>query len=133
MVADGIKSLGDKKAVIYLLSVLAILLWGMSYIWSDSLIAAGIPIFFFVPLRIAIAGFILLLFNLLSGHFEPIASKDLWKFLLLSLFEPLIYFLCETYGIKETGLPTISAMIIASVPIFSLVAGCDNHGAEPFH
>ena len=51
------------------------------------------------------------------------ARKDLWKFALLSLFEPLIYFLCETYGIKETGSPTISAMIIASVPIFSVGAG----------
>lgn len=43
--------------------------------------------------------------------------------MLLSLFEPLIYFFCETYGIKETGSPTISAMIIASVPIFSVGAG----------
>ena len=43
--------------------------------------------------------------------------------MLLALFEPLIYFFCETYGIKETGSPTISAMIIASVPIFSVGAG----------
>jgi drug/metabolite transporter (DMT)-like permease len=116
--------LGDNKAVIYLLSVLAILLWGMSYIWSDSLISQEVPIFYFVPLRILIAGLILLLFNLLSCNFKPIARKDLWKFMLLSLFEPLVYFLCETYGIKETGSPTISAMIIASVPIVSVIAGC---------
>ena len=121
---SGIRTLGDNKAVIYLLSVLAILLWGMSYIWSDSLISQEVPIFYFVPLRILIAGLILLLFNLLSCNFKPIARKDLWKFMLLSLFEPLVYFLCETYGIKETGSPTISAMIIASVPIVSVIAGC---------
>lgn len=117
------KSICDNKAVVYLLSVLAIVLWGMSYIWSDRLIALGVPISYFVPLRIFVAGIILLLFNILTKNFRPIARKDIWKFLLLALFEPLIYFFCETYGIKETGSPTISAMIIASVPIFSVGAG----------
>lgn len=117
------RSICDNKAVIYLLSVLAIVLWGMSYIWSDRLIALGVPISYFVPLRIFVAGIILLLFNILIKEFRLIARKDIWKFMLLSLFEPLIYFFCETYGIKETGSPTISAMIIASVPIFSVGAG----------
>lgn len=117
------RSICDNKAVIYLLSVLAIVLWGMSYIWSDRLIALGVPISYFVPLRIFVAGIILLLFNVLTKEFRLIARKDIWKFMLLSLFEPLIYFFCETYGIKETGSPTISAMIIASVPIFSVGAG----------
>ena len=117
------RSICDNKAVVYLLSVLAIVLWGMSYIWSDRLIALGVPISYFVPLRIFVAGIILLLFNILTKNFRPIARKDIWKLLLLALFEPLIYFFCETYGIKETGSPTISAMIIASVPIFSVGAG----------
>ena len=117
------KSICDNKAVVYLLSVLAIVLWGMSYIWSDRLIAQGVPIFYFVPIRIFVAGIILLVFNFITKALRPIARKDIWKFLLLALFEPLIYFLCETYGIKETGSPTISAMIIASVPIFSVGAG----------
>ena len=117
------KSICDNKAVVYLLSVLAIVLWGMSYIWSDRLIALGVPISYFVPLRIFVAGIILLLFNILTKEFRLIARKDIWKFMLLALFEPLIYFFCETYGIKETGSPTISAMIIASVPIFSVGAG----------
>lgn len=117
------RSICDNKAVVYLLSVLAIVLWGMSYIWSDRLIALGVPISYFVPLRIFVAGIILLLFNILTKEFRLIARKDIWKFLLLALFEPLIYFFCETYGIKETGSPTISAMIIASVPIFSVGVG----------
>ncbi|MBQ8060907.1 MAG: DMT family transporter [Bacteroidales bacterium] len=116
------KSICDNKAVIYVFSALAILLWGMSYIWSDQLIALDIPIFFFVPIRILMAGLVLLVFNLLTCQFKLIRKKDLWKFALLAVFEPLVYFLCETYGIKETGSPTISAMIIASVPIFSVFA-----------
>ena len=117
------RSICDNKAVIYILSAVAIILWGMSYIWSDRLISLGIPIFFFVPLRILLAGVLLFVFNFLTGQIKWIARKDIWKFALLAMFEPLVYFLCETYGIKETGSPTISAMIIASVPIFSVVAG----------
>ena len=117
------ESICDNKAVIYILSALSIALWGMSYIWGDRLIAMNVSIFYFVPIRILIAGLCLLVFNLVTCQFKLIARKDIWRFALLSLFEPLLYFLCETYGIKETGSPTISAMIIASVPIFSVGAG----------
>ena len=120
---NGSKSICDNVVVIYLVSAFAIILWGMSYIWSDRLIALDVPIFYFVPIRILVAGLILLIFNLLTKQFRWIARQDIWKFALLALFEPLIYFLCETYGIKETGSPTISSMIIASVPIFSVAAG----------
>ncbi len=120
---SAVRGICDNKAVVYLLSVVAIVLWGMSYIWSDKLIALDVPIFYFVPIRIFVAGVILLLFNIFTKSFRPIARKDLVKFAFLALFEPLVYFLCETYGIKETGSPTISAMIIASVPIFSVGAG----------
>ena len=42
---------------------------------------------------------------------------------MLSFCEPFIYFICETFGLKETGSPTLSAMIIATIPIFSIGAG----------
>lgn len=111
------------KIIVYVLAVLAIILWGMSYLWSDKLIAMGISIYFFVPIRILIAGLLLLLFNLAMKEFKGIAKKDLWKFCVLAMCEPLIYFLAETFGIMETGSPTISSVIIASVPIFSVTVG----------
>lgn len=108
---------------VYLVSALAVILWGMSYIWTDRLIDAGIPVMYFVPVRIFLAGLFLLLINAISGKLVAIARKDIPKFLLLALFEPLLYFLAESYGIKETGSPTLSAMIIATIPIFSVIAG----------
>lgn len=107
----------------YIVSTFAITLWGMSYIWTDKLIAAGIPIFYFVFVRILLAGFILFLFNAASGRIQSIKRKDWPKFLSLALCEPFIYFLCETYGLKLTGSPTLSAMVIATIPIFSIGAG----------
>lgn len=111
------------KGLTYIVSTFAITLWGMSYIWTDKLIAQNIPIFYFVFVRILLAGFILFLFNAASGRIQKIKKQDWPKFLLLALCEPFIYFLCETYGLKETGSPTLSAMVIATIPIFSIAAG----------
>lgn len=112
-----------KMLAVYLLSLVAIMLWGMSYIWSDSLLAQGIPVEYIVFVRIIIAGVVLLVFNLAVGNKLKIHRKDLPKFLALALFEPFIYFVCETYGIRFTESPTISSMLIASSPIFSIIVG----------
>lgn len=113
----------QSKLLVYIASVFAIMLWGMSYIWTDKIIAQNIPIFYFVFVRILLAGVILFLFNTAYGRIKRIQKQDLPKFLLLAFFEPFIYFLCETFGLKLTGSPTLSAMVIATIPIFSIAAG----------
>ena len=113
----------QKKSVIYIASILAILLWGMSYLWTDQLISLDIPIFYFVFVRILLAGIALFLFNAATIKVVGIQKRDWPKFLMLSFCEPFIYFICETYGLKATGSPTLSALIIATIPIFSIGAG----------
>ena len=117
------KDIKKSKFLIYLVSVFSITLWGISYIWTDMLIELDIPVFYFVFVRILLAGIILFLLNATRGRITRIHRTDLPKFLLLAFFEPFIYFLCESYGLKETGSPTLSAMIIATIPIFSIGAG----------
>ena len=111
------------KLLTYIASTFAITLWGMSYIWTDQLIALGIPVFYFVFVRILLAGVVLFLFNTAYTRIKRIQRQDLPKFLLLAFFEPFIYFICETYGLKLTGSPTLSALVIATIPIFSIGAG----------
>ena len=111
------------KMLVYIASIFAITLWGMSYIWTDKLIALNIPIFYFVFVRILLAGVILFLFNTAYTRIKRIQRQDLPKFLLLAFFEPFIYFICETYGLKLTGSPTLSALVVATIPIFSIGAG----------
>ena len=110
------------KLLVYIASSFAIILWGMSYIWTDRLIELNIPVFYFVFVRIFLAGVVLFLLNVAYGRIKRIQRQDLGKFLLLAFFEPFIYFVCETYGVEMTS-PTISAMIIATIPIFSIAAG----------
>lgn len=109
--------------VVYILSFIAVLLWGMSYIWSNTLMSLEIPVEYFVFVRIVIAGIFLLVFNIVMGENIKIKRGDMKLFLLLSMFEPFIYFVCETHGIRLTESPTYSALIVASTPIFSVIAG----------
>lgn len=118
------KELGkNSKFLIYTVSLFAIILWGISYIWTNQLIALDIPVTYFVFVRILFAGLVLFLLNAASGRIAKIKRRDIPKFLLLAFFEPFIYFICESYGVKETGSPTLSAMIIATIPIFSVGTG----------
>ncbi|MBR1705546.1 MAG: DMT family transporter [Bacteroidales bacterium] len=111
------------KLLIYTCTLVAVSLWGLSYIWCDRLIELEIPVEFFLPARILMAGLILLAVNLVCGFSIRIRKEDLTTFLLLALCEPFIYFFCETYGIKLTGSPTISALVIATTPVVAVFAG----------
>lgn len=108
---------------VYGATVLAIVFWGLSYLWSNRLLAQGIPVEYFLPVRIFLAALLLLVLNLLMGYSLKIRRKDVLFFLLLSLCEPFVYFFCETYGIQFTGSPTISSLVIASTPVVALAAG----------
>ncbi|MEE3407374.1 MAG: EamA family transporter [Candidatus Cryptobacteroides sp.] len=112
-----------KKLIVYIVSVVTIILWGMSYLWSDRLIALDIPVVYMVFCRSLIAGIFLFLLNLAIGNKLAIRKKDLPSFVLLAFCEPFIYFVCETYGIKYTESPTLSALMIATAPVFSVAAG----------
>ena len=107
----------------YLSALTTITLWGMSYIWADRLLDLRIPVEFFVPVRIALAGGLLFILNKTAGYDMRIRRKDWIKFLLLALCMPFIYFVAETYGLQITDSPTITSLIIATNPLFSMVVG----------
>ena len=81
----------NSKILIYTVSLFAIILWGISYIWTNTLISLDIPVTYFVFVRILLAGFVLFLLNAASGRIAKIKKKDIPKFLLLAFFEPFIY------------------------------------------
>ncbi|MBR6346252.1 MAG: DMT family transporter [Bacteroidales bacterium] len=111
------------KVSAYLAAVGTVLLWGMSYIWADRLLEAGIPVEFFVPVRTLLAGVLLLILNLIAGLDMRLRRKDIWRFALLSLCMPFVYFIAETYGLGLTESPTITSLVIATNPLFAMMAG----------
>lgn len=49
-------------------------------------------------------------------------NKSVWKILLMSLFQPVLYFLFETYGIKLTT-SAFSSIMISLIPVAAMLIG----------
>ena len=111
------------KWAAFLAAMTTITLWGMSYIWMDRLLEMNIPVEFFVPVRIALAGVLLFGINKVMRYDMKIRRKDWLKYLLLALCMPFVYFVAETYGLKFTDSPTITSLIIATNPLFAMAVG----------
>ena len=113
-----------KKGVIgaYIGIVIAVILWGLSFIWTNNLIHADIPVFTFLFFRMAIAGTLLFIFSSIRGKLQKIDKKDLTWFFLFVFCSPFIYFIAETFGLKATNSPILSSLIIALIPVAALFA-----------
>ncbi|GHV43429.1 hypothetical protein FACS1894180_2480 [Bacteroidia bacterium] len=106
---------------IYVQIVLANVFWGFSFVWTDVALRAGIQPVTLVAARLAIATALLGMFAFFTHNIQKISLKHLKYFLALALFEPFLYFLCETYG-QTLVSPTVTSVIIATIPVFTLLA-----------
>ena len=113
----------DNPVSVYIYIMVAVILWGVSFVWTNSLLEQNVPILTFTFARMTIAGTFLTLISILMGKLQKISRKDLKWFILLACCEPFIYFLGETYGLQATGSPALSSVIIATIPVFTLIAG----------
>ena len=114
---------GGKGWIWYLAILVTVFFWGMSFLWSDSVLDQHVPVFTFIFTRMVLAATCLTLFSLLTGRLQRIRRGDLKWFAAMTAFEPFLYFLGETFGLKITGSPTLCSVIIATIPVFTLVVG----------
>jgi len=114
---------GRSSWIWYLAILVTVFFWGMSFLWSDSVLDQNVPVFTFIFTRMVLAAAALTLFSLLTGRLQKIRRGD-WKwFAAMTAFEPFLYFLGETFGLKITGSPTLCSVIIATIPVFTLIVG----------
>jgi drug/metabolite transporter (DMT)-like permease len=107
----------ENQIFVYALVILSMLFWGMSFVWSTIVFRYYSPVTT-VFLRLLISSAFLFLIVFIVGKQEKIKKED-WKlFLLSAFFNPFIYFIGESYGLKLTS-STISAVIIATIPLFA--------------
>jgi drug/metabolite transporter (DMT)-like permease len=105
------------KVSVYLLLVLAMVFWGLSFIWykQASLDFRPITIIFF---RLILSVPLLIVFWLFFGKFKLPERKDLKFFFLLAFFEPLLYFIGESYGLLYIS-STLASILISTIPLFT--------------
>ena len=112
----------DKRplSLTYFLLILAMLFYGISFISTKILLESYGPVAI-VWLRLIVSTCLLFLIDRRGGKSPKIARSDLKYFLILALFQPFLYFLCETYGLNMVS-PSITSIIIATIPVFTPLA-----------
>jgi drug/metabolite transporter (DMT)-like permease len=98
-------------------AILSMIFWSFSFVWIKIVYEAYGPlttIFF----RLIISSSLMLVFTILSRKLQKIQPGDLKFFLLLAFFEPFLYFMGESYGLKYVS-STVASVIVATIPLFS--------------
>ncbi len=95
------------------------LLFGFSFIATKNALQ-GLGVFQVVFGRYLIAFLVLTAILWRDRRKFHIAGKDLKQFLLLTMVEPVGYFVFETFGVRYTT-PSAVSLIIATIPIFSIL------------
>ncbi len=105
----------------YFAAILAIVLWGFSFVWTNILLNYNVPVFTFLFIRLAIAGLLLFVVSKCMGKLQKVDKKDYKWLFCMAFSEPFIYFIGESYGMLATNSATVAAVIIATIPVFCLI------------
>lgn len=106
-----------KKIYSYIPIFLSMLFWGMSFIWTKELLNNGFSPIIIITLRLVISSILLFVIFKSLGKLDKIDRKDYKLFMLLSFFEPFLYFFGENWGLQYLD-PSIGSIIISTIPIF---------------
>ncbi|MBK7029687.1 MAG: DMT family transporter [Bacteroidales bacterium] len=112
--------MGLRFLKVYLYSLLAMLFWGLSFVWFKQVVVQYQPITI-IWFRLLVSSGLLLLFLFVTKKLEFIHNKDIKWFLLLAFTQPFCYFLGESFGLSLVS-STVSAVIISTIPLFSPIA-----------
>ncbi len=111
-----------------LAALLAQLIFGLSFLFTK--ICLGTASALVVIANRYLVAFIGLTVVMIITKTKLRFERNLWKLLLMALFQPIIYFSCETYGIQLTN-SSFSAVMIAMIPIVAMVGGIFFLGEKP--
>lgn len=110
----------NKTWLPYGAALLSMIFWSFSFVWVKVVYEAYGPLTT-VLFRLLISSGLLLVFTFLTRKLQKMKPGDLKLFVLLAFFEPFLYFMGESYGLKYVS-STVAAVIVATIPLFSPVA-----------
>lgn len=107
----------SKRSGVYAAITFSMICWSFSFIWTRMALESFPPVTL-ITVRLMLASLLLFAFAKFTGKFRRLDSGD-WKyFLVLSFFEPFLYYIGETYGLTLVK-PTLAAVIITTIPVFA--------------
>ncbi len=94
------------------------LFWGFSFVWIKIVYENGYRPIMTIFLRLVISSLMLFLIIKLMNRGQKIQKADYGKFMLLAFFEPLLYFMGESFGLTMVS-STVAAVIVSTIPVIS--------------
>jgi len=110
----------NKSWIPYGAALLSMVFWSFSFVWVKVVYEAYGPLTT-VLFRLLISAGLLLLFTFATRKLQKMHPGDLKFFILLAFFEPFLYFMGESYGLKYVS-STVASVIVATIPLFSPIA-----------
>ena len=101
----------------YFAVILAMIFWSYTFIWYKIVYEFYNPITV-VFFRLIISSIFLFALMYPLKKLQKIKKADLKYFILVAVFNPFLYFLGESYGIKFSS-TTVAAVVIATIPLFT--------------
>ena len=108
-----------KSFRVYSAVIIAMMFWSLTFIWFKIANEVYRPLSI-VFLRLLIAVVILSLYLSVTRKFVKIRKEDRRMFIMMSVFEPFIYFLGESFGLTYVS-STTGSVIISTIPVFSVL------------
>ena len=105
------------KTTVHIAAFLSMFFWGVSYVWSKIVFEFYTPLTT-VFIRLLISFVLLFALMFFRGKFQKIKRKDLGILALGALFNPFLYFIGESHGLKIVS-ASVSAFIVATIPVFT--------------
>ena len=112
--------MNKKSLLVYGSIILAMLFWSFSFVWTKVVYLVYNPITT-IFLRLLISSIILFIIGKGFKRIDTIKKEDRLGILALAFFEPFLYFLGESFGLKYVS-STIGAVIVSTIPLFAPVA-----------
>lgn len=106
----------------------AMFFWSFSFVWFKVAYRGYDPMTV-VLIRLTLATSIMFVVSKLIGKLQRIEPGDLKWMIALSFFEPFMYFMGESFGLKYVS-PTVAAVIVATIPLFTPLAAYYFHNEK---
>jgi len=110
----------NKKVLATLAALFAQVIFGFSFMFTKIALGSASPLTV-IANRYMVA-FLGMSVIMIFTKTKLKISRGIWKLVLMSLFQPVLYFLFETYGIEMTT-SAFSSIMIALIPVVCMICG----------
>ena len=109
-----------KDLIPYGAALLSMIFWSFSFVWVKIAYLAYQPMTV-VVIRLLISSAFVIGFSVLFRKLQKPTRHDFKLLVVLAFFEPFLYFMGESFGLKFVS-STVASVIVATIPLFSPVA-----------